>query len=502
MMNRSGHSGLNHSYMCTSENDNDLTSSVRRHMPSSLEQYHEEHGAQRSALRRSISKQNEYGLRRPEWPVVSAAAAFVSGALVLLGAGSNTNTLYIELRMLRGTFLLLLMLFLIIGNMYVWRKTRIDYARILSLDQVPSVCCTSQPAESVADRDDEEPDESATTSFSKLACVFSSLWIISVLIVVYVWELRGPVSVSRHAPFSLWLVIVLCLVLPAPVLYHQSRRWMCYRLWCMIAAPLYPVRFVDTWIADQLTSLPLVLLDFEYTTCVIVKVQWLGSYLDNHGICMSPTIGIRQALNILPSWFRFAQCCRVYYDTRNVSNLINAGKYFSILPMVVAASFVAEKQELQKNYYSTTVFYVWLCFALIHAIYVFSWDVIMDWGLFRHQNTNPGLRSCLLYRRRWLYYTAIALDAVLRFAWTLKMSLSVSIWFGSDRLLLLLAVGEVLRRFMWNFFRVEHEQVRHYEDLSSSYENYETVAGVNCPEHESIYKSDESGGDSTEGAFS
>lgn len=170
-----------------------------------------------------------------------------------------------------------------------------------------------------------------------------------------------------------------------------------------------------------------------------------------------------QVLGVLPSWFRLAQCLRAFRDTRQVSHLINAGKYFSTFPMVIAASLVAEAQQHRGDFHSLPIFYIWLSLALIHAVYVFSWDVVMDWGLLRPNPVHNMLRPCLLYKKKWVYFAAIVVDAILRFSWAMKMSVSVSSWFGSDMLLLLLAVGEVLRRAMWNFFRVEHEQIKKLE---------------------------------------
>lgn len=51
----------------------------------------------------------------------------------------------------------------------------------------------------------------------------------------------------------------------------------------MIAAPFFHVGFADFWLADQLNSLVVALLDFQYLTCFyFVNGDWLhasGMYL-------------------------------------------------------------------------------------------------------------------------------------------------------------------------------------------------------------------------------
>ncbi len=44
--------------------------------------------------------------------------------------------------------------------------------------------------------------------------------------------------------------------------------------------------------------------------------------------CGTVSYGLRPFVAVLPAWFRFAQCLRRYYDTRQAfPHLVNAGKY-------------------------------------------------------------------------------------------------------------------------------------------------------------------------------
>ncbi|KAI8600347.1 EXS family-domain-containing protein [Dissophora ornata] len=100
--------------------------------------------------------------------------------------------------------------------------------------------------------------------------------------------------------------------------------------------------------------------------------------------------------------------------------------------------------------------------SLITSSYTYSWDVYMDWGLFRFGKHgggaygHPFLRQELVYSRKWVYYVAIILDFVGRFAWLARLiptSLSPFV------LSFILALIEIFRRWVWNFFRLENEHL-------------------------------------------
>lgn len=60
---------------------------------------------------------------------------------------------------------------------------------------------------------------------------------------------------------------------------------------------------------------------------------------------------------------------------------------------------------------------------------------------------------------QWFYYFAIVEDLILRFGWTLSMSLIEMGYIDSDLIFSILAPLEVFRRFIWNFFRLENEHL-------------------------------------------
>jgi len=105
----------------------------------------------------------------------------------------------------------------------------------------------------------------------------------------------------------------------------------------------------------------------------------------------------------------------------------------------------------------------WLVSSFVHALYTFIWDVYCDWGLLQ-LSKGTLLRPKTLFSSKCFYLLAVVFDMILRFAWTLKLTLAIVWHLDSDLLYTALVVPEILRRFVWNFFRVEYEQILHSED--------------------------------------
>jgi hypothetical protein len=96
--------------------------------------------------------------------------------------------------------------------------------------------------------------------------------------------------------------------------------------------------------------------------------------------------------------------------------------------------------------YLDPAFFVWIAVAFIASTYTSSWDLIIDWSLFR--TGSKGLRPDLGYRNKTWYYCAMVYNVVIRFVW---------IWYiphagGYIRVRsFFFALAEMLRRWIWNF---------------------------------------------------
>merc|ERR1712127_884069 len=67
----------------------------------------------------------------------------------------------------------------------------------------------------------------------------------------------------------------------------------------------------------------------------------------------------------------------------------------------------------------------------------------------------------LVYSSPSYYYFAIVEDLVLRFSWAIKLLLidGLGLKEYSELIISIFAVLEVVRRFIWNFFRLENEHI-------------------------------------------
>ncbi|KAK3677529.1 protein-ER retention protein [Recurvomyces mirabilis] len=112
--------------------------------------------------------------------------------------------------------------------------------------------------------------------------------------------------------------------------------------------------------------------------------------------------------------------------------------------------------------------------AVVNTCYSFYWDVAHDWDLnlfFMEEYPRPsypiGLRQRLLFST-WKYYAIIALDLVLRFMWTVRFL--APHFNGTEHGIFVVEVLEIVRRFLWTFFRVEAEQLRKLKEPSDTTE--------------------------------
>lgn len=86
----------------------------------------------------------------------------------------------------------------------------------------------------------------------------------------------------------------------------------------------------------------------------------------------------------------------------------------------------------------------------------------MDWGLFdKNAGENTFLREEIVYPQKAYYYCAIIEDVILRFAWTVQISITTmpTLPHSGDIIATVFAPLEVFRRFVWNFFRLENEHL-------------------------------------------
>jgi len=133
-------------------------------------------------------------------------------------------------------------------------------------------------------------------------------------------------------------------------------------------------------------------------------------------------------------------------------HLVNGGKYtFTILYYMTLSIWRVDKA-------STGAKAAFIACAAINAIYTSLWDVAMDWSLLNPYSKHPLLRNTLGFKQTWPYYTAMVIDPIIRFEWIFYVIFADDLQ-HSAVLSFALSLAEVLRRFVWCFFRMENEHV-------------------------------------------
>ncbi|KAI4134222.1 MAG: hypothetical protein LQ347_001711 [Umbilicaria vellea] len=184
----------------------------------------------------------------------------------------------------------------------------------------------------------------------------------------------------------------------------------------------------------------------------------------------------------IPSLIRLRQCLIEFSRIRSANqssgrsgslgwggqHLANALKYSSAFPVIVLSA-------LQRGYDSTKIgmteaglFRLWLFAVFLNSFYSFYWDVAKDWDLTlfasSEERNNPehpwGLRRHTHFHTKEMYYGAIITDFILRCTWSLKLSPHLDHFNDLEGGIFVMEFLEVLRRWMWIFFRVETEWVR------------------------------------------
>ncbi|KAJ3694343.1 hypothetical protein LUZ60_009823 [Juncus effusus] len=362
-------------------------------------------------------------------------ALFIGYCIMAHVAGmytSHSNSIYMETSypVLSMFSLLFLHLFLYGCNIFMWRKTRINYTFIFEFS----------PTKELKYRD------------VFLICTACMTVLVGVMFAHLALILRGHSSMQVQAiPGILVLMFLLLLVCPFNIVYKSTRYQFVRILRNIILSPLYKVIMVDFFMADQLCSQIPLLRSLEYVACYYIT----GSYkTQDYGHCNSAKHfrDLAYAISFLPYYWRAMQCARRWFDEGDINHLTNLGKYVSA--MLAAGAKVAYEKENSAGCLSLVV--IMSSFATVYQLY---WDFVKDWGLLQPNSKNPWLRNDLILKRKFVYYLSMGLNLFLRLAW-LQTVIHPNLGNLDSRVTsFLLAALEVIRRGHWNFYRLENEHL-------------------------------------------
>ena len=320
----------------------------------------------------------------------------------------------IILRLIRSPLITVFLLYLYGVNMKTWAKYGINYVAIFN----------------------HHPESAPTPArIFKMAGVLTIVLsvLVAVIIAISPFTTIFPIKIIALA---MWLILLAFLLNPFKYFQRKARYKFIFIIVHILLAPFVFVFFTDFYLADQFNSTVAIFLDMHYSMCYIFTDSWFGNA--DTKICTSSGNGIRPVISFLPAMWRMLQCFRCFYDTLSVSHLVNAGKYFTTFPVIFFAALYSVKVkgdifESSVNEETSWLVIMWAVSGLIHAGYTFLWDVCCDWGLWDIIKCKTFQRQ-LLYKRKGLYIAAIFFDLVLRFTWTLKLSLAIVWQIDSDLL--------------------------------------------------------------------
>jgi hypothetical protein len=239
----------------------------------------------------------------------------------------------------------------------------------------------------------------------------------------------------------------------------------------ILSAAFHQIAFAEFWLANQMASLELVFFDLEYFFCFYVSDRdWWSTRLTSPAspkgvFCTGwSRFPLQAFLLAIPSSIRFVQCIRRYYDSKlKFPHLANAGKY-STSVMVAITNSIRRGTNLNypTNPKQNPFVYTWITAAFISSTYKLIWDLKMDWGLFdKNAGENKFLREHIVYSKKGYYYYAIIQDIIFRYLWTMNIFIQFTTGTAEYSDVTGFAFGfvEILRRFLWNFFRLENEHL-------------------------------------------
>jgi len=351
---------------------------------------------------------------------------------------NSNNDWRVVVRLYRGPFLVILFLFLMGINVYGWRSSGVNHVLIFELD----------PRNHLSEQ-----------HLMELAAIFGVIWTLSVLTFLYSTQLSIPAYAN---PLSLFIIMAIFILNPTKTFKHDARFWFLRVAGRIILAPFFYVGFADFWLADQLNSLSQAMKDFQFLICFYISRETLNDdwdKADSLGYCSNADWWLVAFISCLPAWFRFAQCLRRYRDTKEAfPHLVNAGKYSATFFVVLFSTLdSAYRTETDRSPF----FYLYILSAFIASCYTYIWDIKMDWGFFTAgAGDNRFLREEIVYSSQGYYYFAIIEDLILRFSWAYQLILKeVGYAAYTELTISIFAALEVIRRFIWNFFRLENEHL-------------------------------------------
>ncbi|MCD7447328.1 hypothetical protein HAX54_027192 [Datura stramonium] len=319
------------------------------------------------------------------------------------------------------------------ANVYYWRRFRVNYPFIFGFKQGTEL------------------------GYRQVLLLASGLSVLALAAVLFHLDMdMDPTTRSYETgkeliPLVLVFVLLLITFCPLNILYRSSRFFLIRTAWHCLCAPLYKVTLPDFILADQLTSQVQAIRSLQFYVCYYV---W-GNFKTRSNTCKDSNV--YQILSILvaiiPFWSRFIQCLRRLFEEKDSMQGLNSLKYFSTIVALVMRTLYDQKGGIFWKIMAAST-------SGITTVANTYWDLVIDWGLLQRNSKNPWLRDKLLVPYKIVYFVAIVLDIILRLVWMqLVLDLRKLPHLHPKAFTAIVACLEILRRGLWNFFRLENEHL-------------------------------------------
>lgn len=327
-----------------------------------------------------------------------------------------------------GVLLIPVLFSLLVGvNLLVWAEARINYSFIFELDLLTQL-------------DHRKYFEIPAILLSTL---FTAFWLSFNI-------LNSPGLSPTFWPL-IWLAFAVIIIFdPLPFLSRPSRYWLVKNAAKQFISGTKPVEFTDFWMGDQFCSMTFTLSNLYYVVCAYV-VNFSPDQIDECALTTSRW-PIAFFCTVFPLVARLLQSLKRYYDSATTSHLINAGKYGT---GIISYLFYFLWRHGNSQY--GPVFVLWCLSTICYSLYALLWDLLIDWSFLKVRCKYPLLRPDLVYINHVpMYYVAIVSNIILRFTWVIYIPQS-----GPSSMVRSFILGflEMLRRWQWNFYRLENEHL-------------------------------------------
>ncbi|KAK4481586.1 hypothetical protein RD792_012488 [Penstemon davidsonii] len=318
------------------------------------------------------------------------------------------------------------------GNIYFWRQYRVNYSFIFGFKQGTEL------------------------GYREVLLVGFCLSVLALGSVLANLDMEmDPMTLDYRSftellPAGLVLLVIAITLCPFNIIYRSSRFFLLTCLFHGVLAPLYKVTLPDFFLADQLTSQVQAIRSLEFYICYY---GW-GDFKHRVNNCSSNDVFNTFSFIVagIPYLWRFMQCLRRMFEERDIMQGYNGLKYF--LTIVAVCTRTA---------YNLNGSVSWRCTAwttsIVVTIFCTYWDIVIDWGLFQKNSRNRFLRDKLLVQNKNVYYVAMVMNVLFRLAWMQTVMNFTIFSLHRQAMITLVASLEIIRRGIWNFFRLENEHL-------------------------------------------